>query len=47
MNQLAEGAKQDKKAKWFKLYQASARFEYLFFDMSWNKERWPEGIPIQ
>lgn len=47
INQLAESAREDEKIKWHKLYQANARFEYLFFDMSWKKEFWPEGIPIR
>ncbi len=46
MNQLADGAKSQRKEKWLQLYQASARFEFLFFDMSWKKEFWPDGIPI-
>jgi thiaminase/transcriptional activator TenA len=28
----------------FRLYESSTRFEYLFFDMSWKKEEWPEGL---
>ena len=47
MNQLADGAKQERKDKWFKLFQTSARFEYLFFDMSWKKEFWPGEILIK
>lgn len=45
MNWLARGAKEERKETWFKLYQTSARFEYLFFDMSWKKELWSDGIP--
>jgi thiaminase/transcriptional activator TenA len=47
MDQLAEGAEQKRKDKWFKLYQSSVYFEYLFFEMSWKKEFWPDGIPIK
>lgn len=28
----------------YRLYETSARFEYLFFDMSWRKEEWPPAI---
>ena len=26
----------------YRLYESSTRFEYLFFDMRWKKEEWPE-----
>lgn len=45
MNRLAEGAPDQDKHRWYNRYLASARFEYLFFDMSWKKEFWPEGVP--
>jgi thiaminase/transcriptional activator TenA len=44
MNELAVGATAARKTYWRSLYNASARFEYLFFDMSWKKEFWPEGL---
>jgi thiaminase/transcriptional activator TenA len=45
MNKQAEDAGEDQKERWYRLYRASARFEYLFFEMSWQKESWPNGIP--
>ncbi len=45
MNDIAAGAKEEDKERWFQLYLSSARFEYLFFDMSWKMELWPQGIP--
>lgn len=44
LNQLADEAAPERKKSWLRLYQMSARFEYLFFEMSWNKELWPAGI---
>lgn len=44
MNAHAEHAAPERKAYWYGLYEASARFEYLFFDMSWKKEEWPGAI---
>ena len=38
MNEHAVGAAAERKARWSRLYESSARHEYLFFDMSWNKE---------
>ncbi len=46
MDQLAVGASDERKSNWFRLYLSSARFEYLFFDMSWKKETWPEAIQL-
>lgn len=31
--------------RWLKRYRASARFELLFFDMSWEKSLWPACVP--
>jgi thiaminase/transcriptional activator TenA len=39
-------ANETQKKRWYQLYLASARFEYLFFEMSWNKEYWPNGVAI-
>jgi len=38
MNELAAGATAERKEQWHRLYESSARHEYLFFDMSWKKE---------
>jgi thiaminase/transcriptional activator TenA len=35
-----------RKDRLFRLYESSTRFEYLFFDMSWKKEEWPEGLNV-
>jgi thiaminase/transcriptional activator TenA len=45
MNEYAENASSFLKKKWYESYLLSARFEYLFFDMSWSMETWPAGIP--
>ena len=37
----AEGAPKRLKDRWRRLYETSARYEYLFFDMSWKMEEWP------
>lgn len=44
MNEHAEHASAQRKEYWYRLYESSARFEYLFFDMSWKKEEWPSPI---
>jgi thiaminase (transcriptional activator TenA) len=41
MNARAEGAAAERKEYWYRLYETSARYEYLFFDMSWTMEGWP------
>jgi thiaminase/transcriptional activator TenA len=41
MNEYAEGAAGHQKERWYRLYEASARYEKLFFDMSWKMEEWP------
>lgn len=46
MNNQAAIANETQKQRWYQLYRASARFEYLFFQMSWNKEYWPNGVAI-
>ncbi len=46
INQQAVLANETQKEHWYQLYLASARFEYLFFEMSWKKEYWPIDIPI-
>lgn len=38
MNEHAADASGLRKERWHRLYEASARYEFLFFDMSWNKE---------
>ncbi len=44
MNEHARDATTHQKESWYRLYEASTRFEYLFFDMSWKKEEWPAAI---
>jgi len=44
LNKQAHGISDRKRRTYEQLYRASARFEYLFFDMSWNMEMWPGGI---
>jgi thiaminase/transcriptional activator TenA len=38
MNEHSAGASPQRKERWHRLYEASARYEYRFFDMSWKKE---------
>lgn len=38
MNEEAADASAHRRERWHRLYEASARHEYLFFDMSWKKE---------
>ena len=38
MNAHAAGAPAQRREHWHRLYESSARYEYLFFDMSWKKE---------
>ncbi|HSL99404.1 MAG TPA: thiaminase II [Candidatus Limnocylindria bacterium] len=44
VNEYAGGASAQRKEYWYRLYETSTRFEYLFFDMSWKKEEWPAAI---
>jgi len=37
MNEHAADASAERKEQWHRLYESSARHEYLFFDMSWKK----------
>jgi thiaminase/transcriptional activator TenA len=41
MNEHAVGAPARIRDRWFHLYETSARYEHLFFDMSWKMEGWP------
>ena len=43
-NHFADGAPEPIKRHLENLYLFSARFEYLFFDMSWKMEMWPAEI---
>ena len=43
MNAHAGDETGHRKDRLFRLYESSTRFEFLFFDMSWKKEEWPEG----
>jgi len=42
VNAMAEESGEKDKERWFDIYERSARFEYLFFDMCWKMEVWPE-----
>lgn len=44
MNEHAGHASAQRKEYWYRLYESSARLEYLFFDMSWKKEEWPSPV---
>ncbi len=46
MNCFARESSTEQKEHWFYLYQYSARFELLFFEMGWTKEEWPPIIPV-
>jgi thiaminase/transcriptional activator TenA len=45
MDELDAGASEKEKAHWSNLYETSARFELLFFEMGWRKEGWPKLVP--
>jgi len=45
INQLTRGMPDIDKQRLYRLYLSSARFEHLFFEMSWKKEVWPSSIP--
>lgn len=45
INQLTAQMTDSAAQRLYRLYLSSARFEYLFFDMSWKMELWPDGIP--
>jgi thiaminase/transcriptional activator TenA len=42
---FAENAPDCDIQRWYRLYLTSARFELLFFEMSWNLEFWPRVVP--
>ena len=44
MNEHTREPSAQRKEHWYRLYEASTRFEYLFFDMSWKKEEWPPEL---
>jgi thiaminase/transcriptional activator TenA len=44
MDGFADGAPAHRREYWYRLYESSARYEYLFFDMSWKMEEWPAPI---
>jgi thiaminase/transcriptional activator TenA len=46
MNANAGDETDHRKDRLFRLYESSTRFEYLFFDMSWKKEEWPDGLNV-
>ena len=43
-NLIVKGTLPETKKHLQRLYILSARFEYLFFDMSWNMETWPAAV---
>lgn len=45
-DELSDGASESDKARWYRLYLSSARFELLFFEMGWGGESWPSVVPI-
>jgi len=46
LDQLTVSASAEDKKHWYHLYLNSSRFEYLFFDMSWNMELWKKEISV-
>lgn len=40
LNRLASGAHQEKLECLQEIFQFSSRWEYLFWDMAWNRQRW-------
>ena len=44
-DRLAALSSREDKDRWYRLYLASARFELLFFEMSWTGESWPPLVP--
>jgi thiaminase/transcriptional activator TenA len=44
MEKYAGGASEHNRTRWYNYYLSSARFEYLFFDMSWKKDMWPKEV---
>ncbi len=45
MDAFAKEASDTEKEHWYHLYLHSARFELMFFEMGWEKEVWPQGVP--
>ena len=43
---LAASAPGPEIERWYRLYLTSARFELLFFEMSWTQESWPVIVPV-
>jgi thiaminase/transcriptional activator TenA len=46
MNTKAAESAAAERDRWLALYRTSARFELLFFDMSWEKSPWPACVPM-
>lgn len=46
LDKKAHGISDRERGTYHRLYRASARFEYLFFDMSWNMEMWPGSLNV-
>lgn len=44
-DELSAGAPDRDVERWYRLYLTSARFELLFFEMSWTRESWPRVVP--
>lgn len=41
LDRLAIGARSEDLARWGDIYRTSARYEYLFWQMSWEEQKWP------
>ncbi|ADU32452.1 thiaminase II [Evansella cellulosilytica] len=41
LDELTEGKTEDELAKLEEIFLNTTRFEYMFWDMSWNKQMWP------
>ena len=46
LDTLGQAGNEEQKNRWYQLYLASSRFEFLFFEMSWNMEVWPAVLPF-
>ena len=42
LDHFGDRAREDEIRFWKNLYHSSCRFELLFFEMSWNRELWPD-----
>lgn len=44
MDQLAEGRSEEELKRLEEIFLNTTRFEYLFWDMAYNEQMWPEGL---